>query len=220
MSRKHPGTRLNSKIFGVAIDDYKKRNCAPGAKNYEVYSALAKVLPEHVEVDTIRLWRYRRNPAIGANLEKVNQFLGVDCSFQVAEERNDSVLTNKPLTVEGQLALEIYRHLFTFLDSVTFDSCLDEIEGNFYELEREIESRRVFLSPALMNLIETAFDEIVLPFLDEDVFLAEYTHEIGHQAPDGFHVDNLPLLVRVHEEIMAPYKSRLAKFGQDILKII
>lgn len=220
MSRKDPDTRLNSKIFGVAVDEYKKKHCAPGAKNYEVYSALSKVLPEPVEIDTIRLWRYRRNPAIGDNLKAVNQFLGIDCSLKT-EEENSMTSESKSLTIQGQLILEIYRHIFNFVDSVTFDSTLDEIEGNYFDLLRETESRMAFLSPALKERVEKALDEIAVPLLNEDTFSAEYTPKIGHETPEGFfHVDNLPLWVRTHEELKAPFELKLKCLAREIMELI
>ena len=221
MSRKDPSTRINSKVFSAAMDAWAEKKYGPGFKRAAANIDLAKMLPEPVDKETVRTWRYKRNPAVGsANLECIIRTLGIDVSLKSTEEENVMVLENKPLTVQGHSILEIYRHMFNFLDSVTFDSTADEIEGNFYGLQREIESRLVFCSSALQDLIETALDEIILPLLNEDVFSNEYTSEIGHATPDGFHVDNLPLLVRTHEEIMAPYKTKLSCLAKDILALI
>lgn len=221
MSRKDPSTRINSKVFSAAMDTWAEKTYGPGFKKDAANIDLAKILPESVDKETVRTWRYKRNPAVGlANLECINHTLGIDVSLKSTEEENEMVLENKPLTVQGHLTLEIYRHMFNFLDSVTFDSNSDEIEENFYELQREIESRLMFCSSALQERIETALDTIILPLLNEDAFSAEYTSEIGHATPDGFHVDDLPLLVCTHEEIMTPYKNRLAHFGRDILMLI
>ena len=127
---------------------------------------------------------------------------------------------NKPLTVQGQLALELYRYLFNFVESVIFDSTLDEIEENYFELQQEVESRIIFLSPELKSRVEKALDEIAVPLLSEETFSAEYVPEIGHSTPNGFHVDNLALLVRTHEQIMAPYKSMLHSLAKDILSLL
>lgn len=221
MSRKAPSTRINSKIFSAAMDSWAEKKYGPGYKKATANIDLAKMLPEPVDKETVRTWRYKRNPAVGhANLECLIRTLGVDVSLKSSEEENNMTIENKSMTIQGQLALELYRYIFNFVDSVTFDSTWDEIEGSFFELQREVESRRVFLSLALKERIETALDEIVLPLLNEEMFSAEYTPEIGHATPDGFYVDNLPLLVRAHEEIMAPYKTRLTQLGRDILMLI
>lgn len=221
MSRKDLSTRINSKVFSTAMDAWAEKKYGPRFKKAAANIDLAKMLPEPVDKETVRTWRYKRNPAVGsANLECIIRTLGIDVSLKSTEEENVMVLENKPLTVQGHSALEIYRHMFNFLDSVTFDSTADEIEGNFYELQREIESRLAFCSSALQNLIETALDEIILPLLDADTFSAEYTPEIGHDTPDGFHVDNLPLLVQTHEDIMTPYREKLAKLANTILELI
>jgi len=220
--RKEPLTRLDSKGFKVAMMAYAEGKYGPGTKIVAANIDLSKVLPEPVDRETIRTWPYKGNPAIGvANLNAINQFLGIDCSLKVTkEEETEMVLANRPLTVEGQLVLEIYRHIFNFVDSVTFDSSLDEIEGNFFEVQREVEGRVVFLSPALKELVERALETIAIPLLNEEMFSAEYAPEIGHATPDGFYVDNLPLLVQVHEEIMTPYREKLHKLAADIQSML
>ncbi|MGM9602758.1 MAG: hypothetical protein ACI3W5_14400 [Faecousia sp.] len=221
MPRRDPATRICSKVFRAAMDEYKKTHCAPGAKNYEVDSALAKVLPEQVAIQTIRTWRYKRNPAVGAaNLEAINHFLSCDCSLKSTEEESDMHWENKPLTVQGQLALEIYQHIFSFVDSITFDSSLDEVEANYFELLRTFESREAFLSTALKDRLEKALDEIAVPLTDEDVFSTEYTPEIGHFTGNIFHADNLALLVRTHEEVMLPYRNMLRKLAEDLRSML
>lgn len=218
--RKPSNTRINSKIFSAAMNAWGEKRYGPDFKKVAVYIDLAHMLPEPVAAETIRTWQYRPNPAIGLkNLQFINNLFKLDCSLKIEEEEK-MTLGNKALTLEGQLAVEIYQRIFNFVDLVTFDSTADEIEGNFYELQREIESRLAFCSSALQDLIETALDEIIMPLLNEDVFSGEYTSEIGHDTPEGFHVDNLPLLVRTHEDIMAPYRKKLKKLAEDIKNMI
>ena len=221
MSRKDLSTRINSKVFSAAMDAWAEKKYGPGFKKAAANIDLAKMLPEPVDKETVRTWRYKRNPAVGyANLECIIRTLGIDVSLKSTEVENNMTTENKSLTVQGQLMLEIYRNIFNFVDSVTFNSTLDEIESNYFNLQREIESRMVFLSPALKELTDKALDEIAMPLLNEDTFSAEYTPEIGRETPKGFHVDNLPLLVRTHETIIAPYKEALAKLTNRILELI
>ena len=220
MSRKDPSTRINSRMFSAGIDAWaEKRYGGPSFKKSTANRDLAKILPDKVESETVRSWRYR-NSAVGeANLQAINDILEIDCALKESLIKEESVMTRekKPLTIQGLLALELYRYIFGMVNSVTFDSTPDEIEGHYYELQREIESRECFLISPLKELIENALDEIVLPLLDEELYSDEYTAEIGHFTEEGvFSVENQLLLVQKHEEIMAPFREKLEILGENI----
>lgn len=128
--------------------------------------------------------------------------------------------TPKTLTVDAHIEIEFYGLLARFLDRIDFNVSLDDTELTYTNLLLELECRAPFISPTLRELLKNAMNEIAYPLTESSTYEAEYTPEIGHETPEGFHVDNLPLLVRTHEELIAPFREKLQKFATDIQSML
>lgn len=103
---------------------------------------LPKMLPESVDKETVHTWHYKHNPAVEtANLECKSRVIGIDYSSKI-EEKNNITLGNKylPLTVQGWLMLEIYQNIFNFVDSMTFDSNLNDLKDTISSYSEKLKA--------------------------------------------------------------------------------
>lgn len=217
MPRKDPSTSLNSKVFKAAMEAYAEEKYGSGTKKIAAIIDLSKVLPEPVEKDTIRTWPYKSNPAVGAaNLKAINEFLGIDCSLEATEPAKRG--KNDRCATESQLALDFYSHLANFVNCIYLEpsTYMDEIEDDWLNLLNEFEWRTPFLSKPMKSLFENAMAQICLPLTQVDTYTSEYSPEIGHFADGVFHVDDIQLLVKTHEEVMAPFKKKLEELAENI----
>lgn len=129
--------------------------------------------------------------------------------------------TPKALTVDAQMAIEFYSLLAHFISRIDFDVNLEDVEISYADLQLELECRSPFISPDLRVLLEKAMTEIAYPLTESSTYEVMYTTPgVGHDTPAGFHVDNLPLLIKTCEEIMDPFRELLRGLAEDIKSML
>ena len=213
--------RLDSDLFKKEFNYWCDRI---GEKVEVAEKIFVKELEKHggsiIQPGTIhRSWKYRSPVLKDRDYAAIEAIFGVDCTKECKSKEEENMATAlKPLTLQSELAYSLYQKIFMLIHSeITFDSTIEEIEMALDTLNLEYQSKSVFLMPSLAKCFEAELESLAA-LVEEDTYSEEYDPAIGYFDETGaFVVQNIPMLIKVRNKILAPHKAELEHLAERIL---
>ena len=185
-----------------------------------------------ISSSTIKSWRFPTkgyNVTYADNLSALQEmFHGCLKVFKTEEEvklhmNND--IHNRVCKIkayndtERMLAVEVLSKIDSYLNYIV-ESCLElnveDISYKYEQLYKEIQPKLFFLPTEIEEIINKLMHEL-LETTENETYKKEFSSEVGVETEEGFLVNDILLMMQIHEEI-TNYYINLVNHAKQVIK--